>query len=225
MALAQKVADALWPDGTYGRMVDSMIGGKDGLADMFLDMKPAEIMASVMQGMAGAEGIPKAAEGPPPGSPPARTLREELVAEDPHFEERMRITMKVIGEEVTRISKPIEPKFRAGLAKSIARRFSSDQLGPIATFFGTDAGKAYAAQSMTLFIDKDVMLAMIQSIPAVMKEMPAAMERVKKATAHLPPPPKPKAVEMPPDENVGDSGDNGEAMPEDEVMEEELPST
>lgn len=125
MALAQKFADALWPYGTYGRMADSMIGGK--------------------------EGGPKASEGPPPGSPPARTLREKLIAEDPHFEKRMRITMKVIGEEVTRIAKPIESKFRAGLAKSIARRFSSEQLGPIATFFESDAGKAYAAQSMTLF--------------------------------------------------------------------------
>ncbi len=95
-----------------------------------------------------------------------------MVADDPFFEERMRITAKVVGDELTRLAGPIEPKLREGLTKSIARRFSREQLGPIATFFETDAGKAYAAQSMSLFIDKDVMLAMMSSVPSVIKEMP-----------------------------------------------------
>ena len=189
-ALAARVAAALWPDGTYGRMVDSMVGGKDGLGDMILDMRPADMMVLMAQTMAEA-GKPAPAATDKPG-PPSPTLREIMTAEDPHFEERMRITMQVVGDEVRRIAKPIEPKFRAGLAKSIARRFTREQLEPIAAFFETDAGRAYAEQSMALFIDKDVMLALIQSMPAMIKELPPALEKVKTATAHLPKPPKPK---------------------------------
>ena len=192
-ALATRVAASLWPDGTYGRLIDSMFGGKDGLTDMVLDMRPADLMGAFAETMVG-EGKPAAdaKEGP---EPPSLTIREMLTAEDPHFDERMRITVRVVGDEVRRIAKPIEPKFREGLAKSIARRFTRAHLEPIAAFLETDPGRAYAAQSMTLFIDKDVMLAMIQSLPAMVKEMPAAFEKVKKATAHLPKPPKKQEAE------------------------------
>ena len=209
-ALAERVAASLWPDGTYGRMIDSMVGGKDGLAGMFLDMRPADLMGALAESMAG-EGKPKpdGAVGPEP-SP---TFRQMFTAEDPHFEERMRIMVRVMGEEVRRIAKPIEPKFRAGLAKSIGRRFTREQLEPIAVFFETDAGRAFAEQSMTLFIDKDVMLALIQSVPAMIKELPPALEKVKQATAHLPKPAKPKAEEPKaddvdePNEDSDESGD------------------
>ena len=185
--LAERVAASLWPDGTYGRMIDSMVGGKDGLADMFLDMRPADLMGALAETMVG-EGKPKldVTEGPEP-SP---TFRQMFTAEDPHFEERMRIMVRVMGEEVRRIAKPIEPKFRAGLAKSIERRFTREQLEPIAAFLETEPGRAFAAQSMTMFIDKDVMLTMVQSFPAMIKEMPAAFKKVEAATAHLPKPPK-----------------------------------
>lgn len=213
LALATTVADALWPDGTYGRMVQDMAGG-NGIADLVLDLKPEEIMGSFLAGMPKDSEMANDGNGPvlsPKDGKPSKTLREELTAKDPYFEERMRITMKVVGEEVARIAKPIEPKLRAGIAKSIARRFTREQLVPIAAFFQTEPGKAYAAQSMTLFIDKDVMLAILQSVPAIVKELPGAMDKVKKATAHLPPPPK--------DDKKADADDG------DDQDEDELPST
>ena len=151
-----------------------------------------------------------------PPRKPSPTLRESMIAEDPHFEERMRISAKVAGEELTRLAAPIEPKLRDGLSKSIARRFTSEQLVPIATFFETDAGKAYAAQSLSLFIDKDVILALISSVPTVVKEIPGIMEKVEKATAHLPKPKK-KAPDV-----TDDTDDNGDA---DDSGESDLPST
>jgi len=186
-ALANRVAASIWPDGTYGRMIDSMFGGKDGLSEMILDMRPADLMGALGEAM-GPEAKAELKEG----AAPTRTFRQMLTAEDSHFEERMRIMTRVVGEEVRRIAKPIEPKFRAGLAKSIERRFTREQLEPIATFFETDAGRAYAAQSMTMFMDKEVMLAMINSLPLMIKEMPAAFKKVEAATAHLPKPPKKK---------------------------------
>lgn len=207
-ALATRVAGSLWPDGTYGRMIDSMIGGKDGLSDMFLDMRPSDLMGALAETMVGEDKpAPDVKEGPDPPSP---TFREMFKAEDPHFEERMRITMTIVGDEVRRIAKPIEPKFREGLTKSIARRFTSDQLAPLADFLETEPGRAFAAQWVTLFIDKDVMLAMIQSVPAMVKEMPAAFKKVEAATAHLPKPPK-----------KAESKDGGEAGDKDESTKSE----
>ncbi len=189
LAFAARVASALWPDGTYGRMFQGMISGDNGLFETVLDLRPSDLLGAM------AEGPPKAGKpgkkaAKPAKAKPAPTLREAMRAEDPNFEERMRITTKVVGEEMTRLAAPIEPKFRDGLTKSLARRFTAAQLGPIADFFATEPGKVYAAQSMSLFIDKDVMLALISSVPAMVKEVPGIMEKVKKATAHLPPPPK-----------------------------------
>lgn len=186
LGLAARVSAALWPNGTYGRIFQGMMGGENGLFDMVLDMRPADLLGAMAEDAGG-----KTAKGAPPAKP-SPTLRETMRAEDPHFEERMRITAKVAGEELTRIAAPIEPKLRDGLTKSIARRFTAAQLSPIADFFETEAGKAYAAQSMSLFIDKDVILALMSSVPAVIKEMPGAMKKVEKATAHLP---KPKRKE------------------------------
>ena len=190
-ALAARVAASIWPDGTYGRMIDSMFGGKDGLTDMFLDMRPADLMGALGETMA-ADGKPKPKPKPDAteGAEPSPTFRQMFSAEDPHFEERLRIMARVVGEEVRRIAMPIEPRFRAGLAKSIERRFTAEQLQPIAAFLETEPGRAFAAQSMTMFIDKDVMLAMAQSVPAMIKELPAAFKKVEAATAHLPKPPK-----------------------------------
>ena len=188
-ALAARVAASIWPDGTYGRMIDSMFGGKDGLTDMFLDMRPADLMGALAETMV-AEGKPKPQPDVTERPEPSPTLRQMFTAEDPHFDERLRIMTRVVGEEVRRIAKPIEPKFRAGLAKSIERRFTREELEPIAAFLETGPGRAYAAQSMTMFIDKDVMLAMVQSFPTMVKELPAAFKKVEAATAHLPKPPK-----------------------------------
>ena len=211
--LAARVAASVWPDGTYGRMIDSMFGGKDGLTDMFLDMRPADLMGALADTMVG-DGKPK--PDVKEGAEPSPTLRQMFTAEDPHFEERLRIMTRVVGEEVRRIARPIEPKFRAGLAKSIERRFTREQLVPIAAFLETEPGRAFAAQSMTMFIDKDVMLAMVHSFPALVKELPATFKKVEAATAHLPKPPKKSFVgtEEVPDEEPAEDADSDE--PEDE---------
>lgn len=212
LALAARISAAIWPNGTYGRIFQGMMGGENGLLDMALDMRPSDFLGAMAEGADSNASKGKAA----PAAKPSPTLRESMRAEDPYFEERMRITAKVAGEEMARLAAPIEPKLRDGLTKSIARRFTREQLGPIADFFATEPGKAFAAQSISLFIDKDVILAMISSVPAVIKEVPGIMEKVDKATAHLP---KPKAKA--PDE-TGNKDDSGEDTSGDA---DELPST
>ena len=220
LKLAARVSAVLWPNGTYVRIFQGMTGGENGLFDMVLDLRPGDIMGGMFEGAAAGPDAQAAKDAPP--KKPSPTLRESIVAEDPYFEERMRISMKVAEEEMTRLAAPIEPKLREGLAKSIARRFTTEQLVPIATFFETPAGKAYAEQSFSMFVDKDVMLALISSVPAVVKEVPGIMEKIHKATAHLPKP-KHKAPEVTDDSSAnGDAGDNGET---DEKTDSDMPST
>lgn len=171
LALSRVTVQGLFPDGTYGEMMDSMLGG---IADRVLDLSEADF------GGKGKEGKP----------PPRATLREAALKDDPHFEERMAIMERVIGEEMSKIAKIVEPKLREGLARSMARRFDEKQLSDVNAFLDTDSGRAFGKQSMAMWVDADVMRAMVASFPEIITAMPDAMKRIESATAHLPKPKK-----------------------------------
>jgi len=107
----------------------------------------------------------------------------------------MKIMRRVIGEELIKISAVMEPKLREGLARSIARRFDEKQLRDINLFLATDSGKAFAGQTMRMWIDPDVMRSMVQSMPHLIAAAPGAMMRIEAETAHLPKPKKPEKKE------------------------------
>ena len=173
LALATHTANGVLPNGTYAALFDEMMGG---LVDKVLSINPADF---------GAKGTK--------GAAPA-SLRASMIKEDPHFDERMRIMRKVIGEELIKISAVMEPKLREGLARSIARRFDEKQLRDINAFLATDSGRAFAGQTMRFWVDPDVMRSMMQTMPHMVSAMPGAMIRLEMETAHLPKPKK-KAVE------------------------------
>jgi hypothetical protein len=129
-------------------------------------------------------GVP-ATKGKPAST---QTMRQKMIQKDPYFEERKRITERVIGEELAKISAIIEPKVREGLARSMARRFDEKQLADIDAFLATDSGRAFGSQSMAMWIDPDVMRSVMTSLPDLMTAMPGAMKRIETETAHLPKP-------------------------------------
>lgn len=174
LALARTTAAGVLPDGTYAAMFDELMSG---LADRVLSLTPADF------GETKDEDGAEAAQ---------TSLREHLAGDDPHFDERMRITRRVIGEELIKVSALIEPKLRDGLARSIARRFDEAQLRDINAFLATDAGRAFGKQTMQMWMDPDVMRSMFQSFPEILAAMPDAMKRLEAETAHLPKPKKPK---------------------------------
>jgi hypothetical protein len=187
LALGQQIAGSLWPDGTYSRMVQQMLGGQ--MMDAMLDMKLPDMVSEEAIKGAGKDGKAFADAKP--------SMRETMKAKDPHFEERMRLTMKAMGDAMSELFAPMEPKMRAGLAKAYARRFTEPQLNDIVSFFATSSGKTYARESMTLFMDKELMTEMMSAMPEIMKSMPKVLEKVKAATDHLPPvPTSEKHVEM-----------------------------
>ncbi len=171
LALSRVSVQGLFPDGTYGQLMDSMLGD---IADRVLDLSEADFDK-------------KGKDGKPPSK---ATLRQQALKDDPHFEERMRIMERVIGEEMAKIAAIVEPKLREGLARSMARRFDPKQLAEINAFLATDTGRAFGRQSMAMWVDADVMRAMVASFPEIMTAMPAGMKRLEAETAHLPKPRK-----------------------------------
>ena len=171
LALAKTTAAGMFPNGTYAAMFDDAMSG---VVERVLSLKPSDF------------GVKDAKSK----DSPATSLRDELAKDDPYFDERMKITRKIIGEELVKISAVMEPKLREGLARSVARRFDEKQLREINAFLATDSGKAFGAQTMRMWIDPDVMRSMMQSVPHIISAMPVAMMRLEAATAHLPKPKK-----------------------------------
>ena len=182
LALAKTTAAGMLPNGTYAALFDDAMSG---VVERVLSIKPGDL------------GV-KADKS-------ATTLREEMIKEDPYFEERMNIMRKVIGEELIKISAVMEPKLRDGLARSIARRFDEKQLGEINAFIATDSGRAFAAQTMRMWVDPDVLRSMMQTMPHMISAMPAAMMRLEAETAHLPKPKKKEAKKQETEEEEVDS--------------------
>lgn len=170
LALARTTAAGMLPNGTYAALFDEAMSG---IVERILSVKPVDLGVKATAGS-------------------ATSLREQLEKEDPHFEERMKITRKVIGEELIKISAVMEPKLRDGLARSISRRFDEKQLGDINTFLATESGRAFAGQAMRMWVDPDVMRSMIQAMPHMISAMPGAMLRLEAETRHLPKPKKAK---------------------------------
>ena len=185
LALARTTANGMLPNGLYADLFDEVMSG---VVDRVLALNPGDFGAK--------DGKEKAAA--------ATSLRQQIAKDDPHFDERMRITQRVIREELVKISALMEPKMREGLARSMARRFDERQLTEINAFLATESGRAFAAQNMRMWVDPDVMRSMVQSVPHMISAMPGAMMRLEAETAHLP---KPKKEEKAPEDEAEEGPD------------------
>jgi hypothetical protein len=190
LALARTTVDGIWPAGTYSKMMNQMMtGSMNEMMGSFMNMSEADVAKTV--------GVD--AKAKPDIAPSKETIRERMRKEDPYFEERIRLTNNVLGEEMARVGAILEPKLREGLSKAVAKRFTPAQLTDINRFLATDSGRAFGADMMLLWVDPDVLKSMMGSIPELMKELPDMAKKIDAATAHLP---KPKRKE--PEKSVED---------------------
>jgi hypothetical protein len=191
LAAAQSTAMALLPPGSYGKGMGEFM---DGMATRGLALKGSDFE------MFEKPKTDKAGK-PVPAKPSSNlTLRQQFAAEDPHFDERYRLTRGAIMTELDKLSVVIEPKLRDGLARGVARRFNDKQLADINAFLATDSGKAMGAHFLGLWFDPEMMRSMMGTMPEMVYAAPGAMMRIAAATAHLPKPPKkaePKAADKP----------------------------
>lgn len=170
LALGREIAGALCPDGTMQKMMSSMADVQSGMMGEVMNASPKDFGAK--------------------GKDSDKTLSQLMREKDPYFEERMAITNRIMMEEMGKILGGFEPQFRESLAQIYARRFTLAELTDIAAFFKTPSGKSYASQMMSVMSDPSFAKAMSAVMPKLMQAMPGIAEKIKQATAHLPPPPK-----------------------------------
>ncbi|UIJ45500.1 DUF2059 domain-containing protein [Sphingomonas cannabina] len=175
LALGQRIAGRLLPDGTYRTIMKATM---DQVTSMFTDQIGAMPVRDLVK--AGGLSEEQAAKLGP------GTIRQIAEIMDPAFDQRMRITMKVMGDEMSELMTQMEPEYRAGLAEAYATRFSANQLAELDRFFATPTGSAYASQSMAIYADPAMMRRMQTLMPKIMQAMPGIITKVTAATADLP---------------------------------------
>ena len=177
---ARGVALKMWPDGTFGSLIEAYA---TTMANTVLDMKPAELNAMFND--------KKDAKAKPVAAADANlTLREQMRRDDPHFDKRVEVITTALKAEFARLSPVIEPPLREGLSRAMARRFTQPQLADLNAFYQSPTGQVYARESLKMWFDADVMRASMNSMPALMMQLPGAMQRVDAAMKTLPPMPK-----------------------------------
>jgi hypothetical protein len=177
VALARPVVDRLFPVGTYKRIMGTTMGK---LMDTVMDSTMNMPMASLARiGGVPSDQLAKMDKA---------TLAEIMAILDPYYRERTKRGMNAMMGSMTDLMIGFEPQVRDALTRVYARRFDAKQLGELKLFFDTPTGSAYAADSMTLMMEPEIMGEMQAFMPQMMAKMPDFVAAAEKAVAELPKP-------------------------------------
>lgn len=181
LAAAETIVAKVFPLGTYKKLMgDTMDRLMGSMMDGVMGMPLAQIAA-----MGGLEPDQAAALE-------EASLAEIMAIYDPHFRERTQVGMRAMMDSMAGLMTDYEPRIQAGLARAYARKFDAKQLADLNAFFATPTGRVYAAESMALYMDPEIMNEMQAFMPDMMKRMPDLVKAMTDATAHLP---KPRKIE------------------------------
>ncbi len=181
MALARTTVDAVFPEGTYAKLMNGALNGMMGKIMDGVGQMPLRDLAA-MSGKT-ADDLQKLGK---------TNLNDIMAIYDPAFKERMNVSMGVIMPAMIKMMGEFEPGMRDGLTEAYARKFTPEQLADMNRFFATPSGQAYAANAMLIQMDPAVLDRMMGAMPKMlgnlMKEMPALEKQIKEETAKLPQP-------------------------------------
>lgn len=172
---ARRTVDLIFPEGTYAKMMRESVNAMLGPMLESLGSLPVYQVAQ-LTGMP-VEDAKKLGDG---------TVAEVMAIYDPAYRERAESSMRAVMKRMTGIMSKVEPDVRAGLARAYAKRFDARELGELNAFFTTPTGRRYAAESMMMFLDPELMQTMQKMVPVMLQEMPAIEQAAKAATANLP---------------------------------------
>ena len=146
LALARVSANVWFRDGSMARIFDNILSSKpDSYASSMLDLTMSQI--------AGMAGMPLPGSM---GGDSNLTLRQMAAKNDPYFDQRMAAIHDVVVAEIVRLSPRFEPQVRDGLAQSMARRFTAQQLTEMNRFLTSPSGQAFADNSYLMWLDPAV---------------------------------------------------------------------
>lgn len=172
---AQKTIQFIFPAGTYARIMDRTVNGM---------MKPMlDSMGKLsLKDLAAISGLSEEQLAKMPVS----TLEEAMAIMDPAFKERTAAAMPAMFKAMQGLFAEFEPAMQEGLARAYARQFDVAQLAELNTFFATPTGSTYAANSMLIFTDPEIMRSMQTLMPALMKRMPEITKDMEKELSKFP---------------------------------------
>jgi hypothetical protein len=174
LAVAERLVQLVAPVDLIRRMLGTGMSGMDGVFDMSLaDMGVDNEMA----GMSEADR--------------RRPMSEIMAERDPHFRERMAIRNRITGEVIGEVFAAAAPEFHRAMAEIYARRFSLDDLNAALAYYSTPAGRRFIDTSMTIAQDPAFVRVLMPLMPRIFRAMSTIDERVRAASAHLPPEPAP----------------------------------
>lgn len=159
---ARATVQTMFPPGTYAR---SMTHFFDTMIDHGLAMSEADFAAMMP--------MKPAKDSKPPSTAP---LRQMLSAKDPNFDAKLAAGRAFLGQTFVKLGTVAEPKLREGMARALARKFDSAQLGEINAFLATPTGQAYGQQMVGMWFEPDVMRGAVAIFPEMMKMMPDMMK-------------------------------------------------
>lgn len=175
LAAAEKVVAKLVPQGVYKRMLGDNFGNMMGAAMDSIGNMPA-LQLVQLTGIELSEAQ-KLGEG---------TVREVLEIYDPAWQKRMTASTSAFSSVMGRVAGQMEPAVRKALARAYAREFSIAELAEMDRFFATPAGAHYAAKSLEITMDPEMMTAMTEVMPQMMEAMPEITKEMQAVEASLP---------------------------------------
>ena len=159
LTIARGMVQTTFPDGTYAA---AMTGFFNNMIDRGLTMSEADFADLVP-----AEKRAKGAKAP--SSVPFRTM---LAEKEPNFDAKLAAVRAFMGQSIIKLGAVVEPKFREGMARAIARKFDARQMSEINAFIATPTGQAYSREMVGLWFEPDVMHGAMAVFPDMMKMMP-----------------------------------------------------
>ncbi len=176
LAAAQSVANTVFPDGTYKRIMGTAMSKlMDGMLGSMMKMPVRDVAA--MTGLS-RDRLSQLSDG---------SMTEVAAIIDPHFRDRTKLMMDTMFASMGDLMSQFEPKLRAALTRSFARKFDLQELTAISGFFATPTGGKFAADYMTMFMEPEIMGEMQGMMPEMMKKMPELIGPAIKAAEQLPP--------------------------------------
>lgn len=165
LELARHATMTMFPKGTYASSVSNFM---EGMVDRVLDMSEADLAAM------GPAAKPK--KGETAKVPSKLPLRAELAKKDPKFDAKVAAGKAFARTMFVKVGDVAEPKFREGMARTLARKFDARQLSEIQAFLATPTGAAYGRQMVGLWFDPEIMRGSFQAFPEIMALMPELMK-------------------------------------------------
>jgi hypothetical protein len=172
---AKRVAWQILPEGIYAKVMQtSMDAMIKPMTDAVGDLPLAQLAR-----IGGLEEEEVAGLG-------TAKLKEMMAIVDPAYEQRIALMTKSMTDSMIKMMAMMEPSVREGLVKAFARRYTLEQLLDLDRFFQTPTGQKFAADTMMIYTDPEVIAAMQAMMPVMIEQMPAMMQAAEADLAALP---------------------------------------